>query len=371
MFMEQVKGSAFDWSQERHDSSSSSMLSLSLTIRPRSLEERFWTRRCGSRLNSLDMLYELCNTMIWMSILPMLSGGDLLVGKASLFLAVAQLLAIHLTPQLWIRCRSMLLSSGMLLRGALLLMQSKPIPDGQLAAAADTLWEQSQQQQQGQLNTELAASMTMAAGFWGNLLFVLFHQQPVRIQVPLLAASSLLQALSVCKTGLGGSKAAISWLGGSDSSHSMSGSGNLGMLSSLVQPHRRGLESELLSVSQALNWGMGVLAAGGINPDCGLWQLIVPQREASMLAAQLFIHGFGGFLLPVFIAYIIEWRYKVVFLLNACNLPQQQQLRVLTPAAAIVRASLLLALLLYAGWLLLLATCTWLLCCAVASLLLA
>jgi hypothetical protein len=90
-----------------------------------------------------------------------------------------------------------------------------------------------------------------------------------------------------------------------------------------------------------------------------------------LLAVQLFVHSFGGFLLPLFVAYVLEWRSKVSFLLAGCDLSQQQQLKVLTPAAAIVRAHVLLALLLYLGWLLLLAACTWVACCAVAPLLLA
>jgi hypothetical protein len=218
--------------------------------------------------------------------------------------------------------------------------------------------------------------MTVAAGVWGNLLFVLFHQQPVRIQVPLLAASSILQALSAAQASWQGSSHASTAIAANNSSSSLAysprtgSSSGFGMLPSL-QGQQQQQHTELVGVSEALKWGFGLLAAGGVNPDPGLWQLAAPPQATSLVATKLFVHGFGGFILPVFVAYVVEWRYKVMFLLTACNLPQQQQLQVLTPAAAIVRASLSLALLLYLGWLLLLATSSWLLCCGVASVLLA
>lgn len=356
------------------------MDSLSLSISPSSLEERFWCRRCNSRLNSLDTLYELCNSLIWLSILPMLEGSDRVFGKCSLLLAVIQLVAIQLTPRLWFKGRSMLLSSALLLRCMLLLAQSG-------SAAREPTMQQYGSQPQLQadgsiaLDTDLAASITVAAGVWGNLLFVLFHQQPVRVQVPLLAVTSLLQACCAGSSSFAGnSHASTAWPGsnstintsttsavgfGCSAAGSSSGLGLFPSWVSLGQGH----DAELAKVSKALHWGFGLLAAGGINSESGIKQLAALQPATSLLATKLFVHGFGGFLLPVFVAYLIEWRYKVTFLLTACNLPQQQQLRVLTPAAAIVRASVLLAVLLYMGWLLLLATCTWLLCCAVASLL--
>lgn len=373
---------------------SSSMMDATLAIKHSGLEHRFWLRRCGSRLNSLDTLYELCNCLIWLTILPMLEGPDRAFGKASLVLAVVQLLAIQLTPRLWVKTRSLLLSSALLLRCALLLLQARPAPDISTVPAAPAMFtagQHMQQQAASAQDTNIFASMTVAAGVWGNLLFVLFHQQPVRIQLPLLAASSLLQALSCSHTGFALSSSVISppgalyaaanssnsalyGTGASISAGSSSSSGGAGSNFSwlpALQPHPQGSGTELVGFSETLKWGFGLLAAGGINPGSTLWQVAGPQQEASLLAAKLFVHGFGGFLLPVFVAYVIEWRYKVMFLLTACNLPQQQQLQVLTPAAAIVRASLLLALLLYVGWLLLLATSTWLLCCGVASVLLA
>jgi hypothetical protein len=242
------------------------------------------------------------------------------------------------------------------------------------------LWqpgEPAQQQADATSDADFVTSMTVAAGLWGNLLFVLFHQQPVRIQVPLLAVSSILQALRAAQASWQSSSHASTAFGVNNSSSlayspSTGSSSAFGMFASLHgQQQQLGQDAELLGVSEALKWGFGLLAAGGINPDSRLWQLAVPPRATSLVATKLFVHGFGGFILPVFVAYVVEWRYKVMFLLTACNLPQQQQLQVLTPAAAIVRASLSLALLLYLGWLLLLATSSWLLCCGVAYMLLA
>lgn len=374
------------------------MNELTLKITPPSLEARFWSRRCSSRLNSLDALFEICNALIWLTILPMLQEGpDRAFAKACLLLALLQLAAIQLTPRLWIRSRSVLLSSALLLRCVLLLVQATGRGNSSSHAAAAGQPPSPHQQQhyhQHQAavsgpDTDLATSMTVVAGLWGNLLFALFHQQPVRIQLPLLAVTSLLQAFSVSHTGWSSSSSsshpAVTGLftAGSNSSSGMwgqqqpssspgtsSGSGGGGSSFGWWQ-QQQASDAELLGISEALKWGFGLLAAGGINPGSGLWQLAGPQRDASLLATRLFAHGFGGFLLPVFVAYVVEWKSKVIFLLTACNLPQQQQLQVLTPAAAIVRASLLLALLLYLGWLLLLATSTWLVCCGVASVLVA
>lgn len=369
------------------------MNEMTLKITPPSLEARFWSRRCSSRLNSLDALFEICNALMWLTILPMLQEGpDRAFARACLLLALLQLAAIQLTPRLWIRSRSALLSSALLLRCVLLLVQATGRGSGSHAAAAGQPPSLHQQQQHQAAvagpDPDLATSMTVVAGLWGNLLFVLFHQQPVRIQLPLLAMTSLLQAFSVSHAGWSSSSSSeflltagsnsSSGLGQQPSSSPSTSSGGGGGSSSSSgsfgwwQQQQQASDAELLGISEALRWGFGLLAAGGINPGPGLWQLAGPQREeASLLAARLFAHGFGGFLLPVFVAYVMEWKSKVIFLLTACNLPQQQQLQVLTPAAAIMRASLLLALLLYLGWLLLLATCTWLLCCGVASVLIA
>lgn len=371
----------------------SMMNKLTLKITPPSLEARFWSRRCSSRLNSLDALFEICNALIWLTILPMLQEGpDRAFGKACLLLALLQLAAIQLTPPLWIRSRSVLLSSALLLRCVLLLVQATGRGSGSHAAAAGQPPSPHQQQQHQAAvagpDTDLATSMTVVAGLWGNLLFVMFHQQPVRLQLPLLALTSLLQAFSVSHAGWSSSSSSHPAVGlltaGSNSSSglgqqpssspstSSGGGGGGGSGSFGWWQQQQASDAELLGISEALKWGFGLLAAGGINPGSGLWQLAGPQREeASLLATRLFAHGFGGFLLPLFVAYVMEWKSKVIFLLTACNLPQQQQLQVLTPAAAIVRANLLLALLLYLGWLLLLATCTWLVCCGVASVLIA
>lgn len=378
------------------------MNDLTLKITPPSLEARFWSRRCSSRLNSLDALFEICNALIWLTILPMLQEGpDRAFAKACLLLGLLQLAAIQLTPRLWIRSRSVLLSSALLLRCVLLLVQATRAGSSGSYTAAGQQQPPSPPQQHHYHSaavsagpeTDLATSMTVVAGLWGNLLFVLFHQQPVRIQLPLLAATSLLQAFSVSHAGWSSSSSsrhpAISMFAYSSNSSSgymdqhlssssspstsSSGAGAAGNSGSSFGwwQQQQASDAELLGISEALKWGFGLLATGGINPGSSLWQLAGPQREACLLATRLFAHAFGGFLLPVFVAYVVEWKSKVSFLLTACNLPQQQQLQVLTPAAAIVRASLLLAMLLYLGWLLLLATCTWLVCCGIASVLLA
>jgi hypothetical protein len=371
-----------------------SMLDATLAITNPVLEQRFWSRRCTSRLNSLDALYELCNTLIWLSILPMLQGSDQWFGKASLAIAAAQLAAVQLTTRFWLSSRTSLLSAGMLLRCTLLVLQTHMAHSSLHAAAANGAldaqhsdpWQQQQQQQAASpfMDSSLASSMTVAAGLWGNLLFVLFHQQPVRFQVPLLAISCVMQAYSACQLSIvsdsfdGGFASAAanstqsSW--GSDAglagSSSSSSSSRLSLVASLAgRQSKQHAAAGLLSFSQVLNWGLGLLAAGGVQPGTGFWQFAAPQPEASVLATKLFVHAFGGFLLPVFVAYLMEWRYKVVFLLSACTLSQHQQLQVLTPAAAVMRANMLLGSLLYVGWLLLLATSSWVVCCAVASIL--
>jgi hypothetical protein len=362
------------------------MLDATLTITDPILEQRFWSRRCSSRLNSLDALYELCNTLIWLSILPMLQGSDQWFGKASLVIAAAQLAAVQLTTRFWLSSRTSLLSAGMLLRCALLVLQThiahSSMPTATAIGGPDVQqsgpWQQQQQAESSFMDSSLASSMTVAAGLWGNLLFVLFHQQPVRVQVPLLAMSCVMQAYSACQLSIvsGSLDSSLASAAANSTVSSWGGDGGLAGSSSLrFVASLAGRQSEqhaaagLLSFSQVLNWGLGLLAAGGVQPGTGFWQFAAPQPEASVLATKLFVHAFGGFLLPVFVAYLMEWRYKVVFLLSACTLSQHQQLQVLTPAAAVMRANMLLGSLLYVGWLLLLATSSWVVCCAVASVL--
>jgi hypothetical protein len=354
--------------QPSSSSSSSSMLSFSLCIAPAHLEQRFWARRCNSRLTSLDVLFELCNTLVWLSILPNLHGLDRAFAKASLALAGTQLAAIHLSPRTWLQRRSLLISAGLLLRCGVLLLQLQPAQ--QLLAAT--------------LGPHLPAaaadgpSMVVAVGFWGNLLFVLFHQQPVRLQMPLLALSSMLQAwCSVgawTSSGSSSLEAAAAAAAGSSAAATSSSMG--AWLQSLhpgggCAPGAAAASHQLQGLSAALTAGFEQLTAGFVGDGClALVGLGSGDDAAALLSTRLFLCLFGGFVLPCFIAYVLEWKYKVAFLLSTCRDPAVQ-LGVLTPAAAVVRGSTCLALLLYAGWLLALATGSWLVCCAAASAVLA
>lgn len=358
----------------------SKILSVSLAIHPSSLEQRFWLRRCNSRLRSLDALFELCNTLVWLSILSNLVGTDRVVGKASVMLAITQLAAIHLTPQVWLQHRSLFISVGLMLRSGMLLLQLQPTPEVPLQSQAYVARTAAATENATGDAIGPGSGLVVAAGFMGNLLFVLFHQQPVRLQVPLLALSAVLQAWCTpsavyLATPAQNISAAMGQQQGYEGAAAAgAGAGTPGSTSnSAAATAAAAAAASMASLGQALTRGFEQLSAGflgGLNP--GLFSPNTQQQAPSLLrqqtdvlAARLFLITFGGFVLPSFVAYIMEWKYKVAFLLSICKAPEVQ-LSVLTPAAAVVRGSSVLALMLYSGWLLMLAAPTWLLCSTTA-----
>jgi hypothetical protein len=295
-------------------------------------------------------MFELCNAVMWLAILPSLSGSERLIGKTRLLVAAAQLAVMHVLPQLWLQHRSAILTACQVLHCSLLMpwqalggssaglglsrlefagnaTTSSSTAGLTAAAAAYT----AQQIAPGR-DAPISTIMMLTSGFWSHLLFVLFHQQQFTVQAPLLALSTLVQGLYV--------------------------------VSSPMQ--QTGLEA----LSTGLHWGFEQLMLGffgNISPALEVWRTVLPQ-ETAVLTTVLFLHTFGSFLLPVFLAYIIEWKLKVSFLLCECS-TQSEQLRVLTPAAAVVCGSCLLSGLLYSGWLLLMAIASWVVCSTLASVL--
>ncbi|WIA20038.1 hypothetical protein OEZ85_005903 [Tetradesmus obliquus] len=325
-------------------------LSVSLSIQPSSLEQRYWNRRCQSRLLSLDSMFELCNAVMWLAILPSLGGSERLIGKTRLLVAAAQLALMHVAPQLWLQHRSAILTACQVLHCSMLMPWQVLGESGISPAGLISSWEYSAGQNSSSSAAAAAAAyaaqqqivpgrdapfstiMMLASGFWSHLLFVLFHQQPFTIQAPLLALSTLVQGFYVASSPL----------------------------------QQSGLEA----LSSALNWGFEQLLLGffgNMSPALDVWRTVLPQ-DTAVLTTVLFLHTFGSFLLPVFLAYIIEWKLKVSFLLCECS-TQSEQLRVLTPAAAVVRGSFILSGMLYTGWLLLMAIASWVVCSTVATVL--
>jgi hypothetical protein len=277
---------------------------------------------------------------MWLAILPSLSGSERLIGKTWLLVAAAQLAVMHVAPQLWLQHRSAILTACQVLHCSLLMpwqamgesgpgfgFSSWDFAGNTTGAAAYT----AQQVAPGR-GAPFSTIMMLASGFWSHLLFVLFHQQQFTVQAPLLALSTLVQGFYV--------------------------------VSSPMQ--QTGLEA----LSTALHWGFEQLMLGffgNMSPALEVWRTALPQ-ETAVLTTVLFLHTFGSFLLPVFLAYIIEWKLKVSFLLCECS-TQSEQLRVLTPAAAVVRGSFVLSGLLYTGWLLLMAIASWVVCSTLATVL--
>jgi hypothetical protein len=292
-------------------------------------------------------MFELCNAVMWLAILPSLCGSERLIGKMRLLVAAAQLAVMHVAPQLWLQHRSAILTACQVLHCSLLmpwqaLGDSGPgigFSSWELAGNATTSSSEAgfagaaaytaQQVAPGR-GAPFSTIMMLASGFWSHLLFVLFHQQQFTVQAPLLALSTLVQGFYV--------------------------------VSSPMQ--QTGLEA----LSTALHWGFEQLMLGffgNLSPTLGVWRTALPQ-ETAVLTTVLFLHTFGSFLLPVFLAYIMEWKLKVSFLLCECS-TQSEQLRVLTPAAAVVRGSFILSGLLYTGWLLLMAIASWVVCSTLAT----
>jgi hypothetical protein len=283
-------------------------------------------------------MFEVCNAVMWLAILPSLSGSERLIGKTRLLLAAAQLAMMHVAPQLWLQHRSAILTACQVLHCSLLMpwralggavgaweFAGKGFASS--SSGADASYT-AQQLAPGR-DAPFSTIMMLTSGFWSHLLFVLFHQQQFTVQAPLLALSTLVQGFNV--------------------------------VSSPMQ------QSGLEALSSALHWGFEQLLLGffgNMSPALDVWRSVLPQ-ETAVLTTVLFLHTFGSFLLPVFLAYIIEWKLKVSFLLCECS-TQSEQLRVLTPAAAVVRGSFILSGLLYMGWLLLMAIASWVVCSTVA-----
>eukprot|EP00775_Hariotina_reticulata_P012186 gene12186-12323_t len=161
-------------------------------------------------------------------------------------------------------------------------------------------------------------------------------KQPVFIQAPLLVASTFLQGAQI--------------------------------ISCPIQP------TGLQEFSDVMHWGFhqllnGVLgdtahATGSARPLAAA--AAAPDPDTSILTTTLFLLLFGGLLMPLFLAYIMEWQLKVSFLLGECP-SGAARLSILTPAAAVARGSVFLAGLLYLGWLLLMAIASWAVCNTVAA----
>lgn len=265
-------------------------------------------------------MFELCNAVMWLAILPSLAGSERLIGKTRLLIAVAQLAVMHMAPQVWLQCRSVILTGSHILQCSLLM-------PWQLLGARSSFTAQLAGQ-----DAPFSTVMMLASGFWSHLLFVLFHQQQFTIQAPLLALSTIVQGFYVISTPI--------------------------------------QQTVLEALSNSLNRGFEQLIVGlfgNMSPALEVWRIALPEKTA-VLTTILFLHIFSSFLLPVFLLYIIEWKLKVSFLLSECN-SHNDQLLVLTPAAAVVRGSLLLSGLLYSGWLLLMALASWVVCSTVAAVL--
>jgi hypothetical protein len=293
-------------------------------------------------------MFELCNAVMWLAILPSLSGSERLIGKTRLLVAAAQLAVMHVAPQLWLQHRSAILTGCQVLHCSMLMPWQVLGETGAsfdasswevagknyTSSSAGSAAEAAAYTGQGATGHDAPFStiMMLASGFWSHLLFVLFHQQQFTVQAPLLALSTLVQGFYVASSPL----------------------------------QQSGLEA----LSAALRWGFEQLLLGffgNMSPALDVWRTVLPQ-ETAVLTTVLFLHTFGSFLLPVFLAYIIEWKLKVSFLLCECS-TQSEQLRVLTPAAAVVRGSFILSGLLYTGWLLLMAIASWVVCSTLATVL--
>lgn len=278
-----------------------------------------------SRLLSLDFTLEACTAVLWLSILPSLQAVERISSKAHLLLALTQLAVMQLAPRTWRQHRHIFIPTVQVLRCCLLLLHWQ---------AADQIAPSHSDTQPGAPYSSL---MMLSSCVWGHLLLVLFHQQPVVIQAPLLAASTFLQGAQI--------------------------------ISSPIQP------AGLQEFSGVMHWGFHQLLNGVLGDPAqapasarplAAAAAAAPDPDTSILTTAMFLLLFGGLLIPLFLAYIMEWKMKVSFLLGECP-SGAARLSILTPAAAVARGSVFLAGLLYLGWLLLMAVASWAVCNTVAA----
>lgn len=315
---------------------------FSLDLYPE-LEARFWTLRC-TQLVRLDAMFELCQSAMWASMLNTLHGTRSIVGTARLALAVAQLMLMYFAPRTWGRHRCQLLSTAQVAALLLLLPLLPPLPaiwDGSSSAAAAAAASQECAGSCAADRPALPLFALLATGCWSQLLFVVFHQQPLRLQVPLLLFGSAVQAAHVMAAAAVAAEAPSAAL-------------------TSVMTHLDWAFHHLLA---SFTGGSGVLNLSADKPtgerDALNSALLSPAADA-LPAAVLFLHMYGSLLLPLCAAYLLEWWDKVNFLLLQGSSPEDR-LRVLTPMAAVLHSSPVLATLLCGCWLLLLAVGTWLL----------
>jgi hypothetical protein len=286
-----------------------------------------------SRLLSLDWTLEACIVILWLSILPCLQAGERTSSAVLLLLPLIQLAVMQLTPRVWQQHRHVFIPTAQMLRCFLLLLPLRAAAAAAAAAGGDLAAPGSHSQAGG----PYSSLMMLSSCVCGHLLLVLFHQQPVLAQAPLLACSTLLQGHYI--------------------------------ISRPIQP------AGLQAISLAMQASYHQLLKGmlGDVPHPGPASSItvaaaaaVPDSETSILTTALFVLLFGGLLIPLFLAYIMEWKFKVSFLL--CEGPSRAaRLNILTPAAAVARGNMFLAGLLYLGWLLLVAISSWVVCSTVAA----
>jgi hypothetical protein len=313
-----------------------------LRFLPSILETDYWQGSEAGRLQILDQTASLGYALIWTA--AYLNGAPpyLLIWVAT---AAIQLALLWVRPAAWKQQRHLWLCGLQIVRT---LAQAAALSQVQEPLTAGSLWG-------------LVQSRVLH-----HCLLVLLYQVPILYHTPWLAVSAG-SALLTCMRLVPGGLAAVSpaALAAGSMAPSLEDAAAPSSSAAAVAAawDARGLRLLLAPAgiaAQVVRW------LGDTLPELRQLPLGSQLPQQQMLACLVYWHLFGMALLPLYIAYCMEWAYKLQCLLQH---PQLAGLRtqLVSATAAVMHTSRLLGLGVACVWLVCLAAASWGLSSVVAS----
>lgn len=289
-------------------------ISFTLTMHPAALERQFWALRGRACLTGLDCVSESFAAMLWLTVLPRLQGSARLWGALWLVGLSVQLAVLLLAPKQWLQHRTVSISLMQLIR----------------TCVWSPLQQAARVSRYSDLNSLVycATSLLSCSHFGSHLVFVLFHQQSIMWQMPVLMVGT---ATAVYR--------------------------------SFSLPQQQHPWSSCLSITMPAKGLLDQLMCSMVSssPPTLASMTTDDSRQSQAVALNavvLFAHIYAGFVLPCYVAYMMEWHAKLDFFINSCQskIAKAQQL---TPAAAALRGHFCTATALHVAWLLVAAVVAW------------